>query len=653
MKHHVRKLLAAVLALAMTFSLAACGGGGGGGGGEGGGGGGAGGGSTGAIKDFVTYETAGRDIATFFLINTEKGEDSEVLCNLYSGLLETDNKGNLVPGIAKEWGSDDNGLTWTFKLRDNATWVDVNGNEKAKCTAQDWITALEWVLNYHKNQGYNISMPNALIAGAKEYYDYTHDLDEATAKALDTTKFLEMVGIEAPDDYTLIYHCTKNAPYFPTLCVCACLFPISQGLIDELGVDNMLGMNNENMWYNGAYTCTSFVKDNEKVLTANPADWDTECTRFDTVTIRIVEDGTADDTLFQTGEVDHAELNEATLRTIMNDENNEYYDNLVETRPRKYSYQMHLNYAKNKEDGTPDTNWNTAVANENFRLAWYYGLNLVPYWAYTNPINPTHCENLAYTMSGLLQFSDGTDYVDKVIAGLGIPDQPTTTGAGRRYDAAKAADYKNKAMEELKAQGVTFPVEADYYIVGGSQTALDSANVLRQVFSEGLGDDFIKLNIKTYVSSQAQEVVAPKIQSFVINGWGADYGDPENFIGQELYGDDGAYYSMRYSNINEATDENLIAAYKEFTEMGKKAAAIVDNNDERYQAYVDAEIFMLQHAFVIPCNYTVNWQLTKVNDYTKMYALYGIDNYLYKNWETSTEPYTTEQYDQFIADFNA
>ncbi len=654
MKFHLRNLLAAVLALAMAFTLCACGGspkppsGGGGTAGT------SGEAQPTGLRDFMTYETAGRDIATFFILNTEKSEDLQVLCNFYTGLLENDNRGQLVPAVAREWSSDDDGLTWTFRLRDDVTWVDVNGNEKARCTARDWITALEWVLNFQKNGGYNISMPCTLIAGARDYYDYTTDLSEEEGKALDTAKFLEMVGIEAPDDYTLIYHCTKNAPYFPTLCVSACLFPLSQGLIDELGVDSLLGMTNETMWYNGAYTCTSFVKDNEKVLTPNPAYWDKDCTRFDSVTIRIVDDGLADDALFQTGELDHCALNESTLRTIMQQgESHQYFNNLVETRPKKFSYQMHLNFAKNREDGTPDTNWNTAIANENFRLAWYYGLNLAPYWAYSNPISPQHCENLAYTMRGLLQFSDGTDYVDRVIAGLDIPEEPLTAGASRRYDPDRAADYKKKAMEELKAKGVTFPVEVDYYIVGGSQTAVDSANILRQVFAQGLGEDFVTFNLKTYVSSHSKEVVAPSLHSFALNGWGADYGDPENFLGQELYGEETAYYSTRYSNINDATDEDLIRASQEFTELARKAAAIVNDNDARYQAFVDAEICLLKHALVIPINYSVGWQLTKVNVYSSMYALYGINNNLYKNWETSEEIYTTEDYARFEEEYNS
>ena len=599
------------------------------------------------IKDLVIWGTAGsNELENFMMIHAENAADLDVLCNAYSGLLEVNNKGQLQPAVATEWGSEDGGLTWTFKLRDDVTWVDVNGEFKANCTAKDWMTALEWVLNFHKNSSYNTSMPNALIKGAQEYYDYTKNLTAEEANALRYDgKFAEMVGIESPDDYTLIYHCTKNAPYFDTLTTSACLYPISQAEIDEKGVENMVSMNNQTMWYNGAYTITSYIQNNEKTLTRNEAYWDKDCTLFDTVTIKMLSDGTMDDQMYETGEMDQADLNEATLKRIHEDVNHELHDNLVEKRPKKYSYQFHWNFAKNNEDGTPDTNFNKAISNENFRLSLTYGLELTNYWALTNTINPQNCENLAYTMQGLLYFSDGTDYTTKVIEALGYGDDG-------RYDAAKAAEYKAKAIEELTAEGVTFPVEFDYYIKAGNQTALDSATVVKETF-EALGTDYITLNICTYVSSLSQEVVNPKLQSFQINGWGADYGDVENFIGQELYGHDDAYYSNHYSNINESTDEDLIATYKEFTALGEKASQIFDDTDARYQAYVDAEVYMLQHGLVLPCNYSVAWQLTNINDYSRMNAMYGAQNNMYKNWETSLDGYTTEEYEQFKADYNA
>ena len=67
-------------------------------------------------------------------------------------------------------------------------------------------------------------------------------------------------------------------------------------------------MNNGNMWYNGAYTMTSFVSGNEKVFTKNPLYWDTECTRFDTVTHKMVESNEVAYMLFENGENDYVTL---------------------------------------------------------------------------------------------------------------------------------------------------------------------------------------------------------------------------------------------------------------------------------------------------------------------------------------------------------
>ncbi len=631
------KLLALVLALGMV--LTGCGSNDAGNGGSGDG-----------IKDLVTWETSNREMENVFILNSEMANDLNVLGNCYEGLLETDPQGKLIPGLAKEWGTEDGGLTWTFKLREGVKWVDVNGNEKADCTAQDFVTGLEWVMNFHKNVAMNTSMPTALIKGCKEYYEYTKELTAEEALALDNTKFLEMVGIETPDDYTVVYHCISNATYFDTVCVSACLYPLSAAFVAEVGAENVLGSTNETIWYNGPYTLTEFIQGNTKTLTKNPTYWDTECSLFDTVTIRIIEDTTVGFQLYQNGELDHIDLSEANLRTIWEDENNEYRDQLAEKLPKKYSFQMHLNYDKYNEDGSKDENWNKAAGNEAFRQCLYYGLDLTKYLERYNFINPLKLENNAYTMKGLLYFSDGTDYVSKVneMLALGESDGKTTV----RYDADKAAQFKAQAMEELAAEGVTFPIEIDYYIVAGSQNALDNATVLQQVFSECLGDDFVKLNIGTYVSSLSKEVVQPKLHSFVINGWGADYGDPQNFLGQETYGEDTAYYSNNYSNVNESTDEDLIATYKEFTELVNKANAITDDMDARYQAYADAEVYMLQHALSIPIYYEINWQLTHVNDYTKSNAMYGIQNYMYKNWETSVDAYTTEQYKAFEEEFN-
>ena len=256
------------------------------------------------------------------------------------------------------------------------------------------------------------------------------------------------------------------------------------------------------------------------------------------------------------------------------------------------------------------------------------------------------CENNFYTMKGLVYTSDGTDYTELVRQEMGLPEPNGETMV--RLDSEKAQQYKKQAMEELTALGVTFPVGVDYYIAASSQTALDSANVLKQIFSDCLGDDYVQLNIKTYVSSLRKEVTQAHLHSFIINGWGADYGDPQNYLGQQRYGYDNAYYSTTYSYVNDLTEEteankDLLDAYKEFTRMVDEADAITNDLDARYQAYAKAEAYFLEHALTIPCYYGIGWCLTKVDNDSKMFAMYGCQNEKMKNWETNSEGYTSAE----------
>ena len=601
------------------------------------------------IKDLYIARNAVRELETFNILYTQRQEDSENLTSLVDGLLESNPKGELVPCIAEEWGSEDGGLTWTFKVREGVKWVDVNGNEKADCNAQDFATGLEWVLNFYKNDSNNTAMPIEMIKGAKEYYEYTKTLSEDEAKALtagEGSKFREMVGLETPDDHTVVYHCVTEKPYFDSLASYVALYPLSQGMVDELGgADAVKAMNNENMWYNGCYTMTSSIQGNEKVFTKNPMYWDTECKRFDTVTTKMVESNDVAYQLYESGEIDYVQLGESRINTIAKDPNNALYNYLVPDVPSKYSYQMQLNYNKKNEDGTPDTNWNTAIANEAFRLSWWYGLDLSNYYKRTNAIDPMSCENNFFTMKGLVYTSDGTEYTELVRQEMGLPELNGKTMV--RLDADKAAQYKKQAMEELSAQGVTFPVGVDFYISASSQTALDSANVLAQTFSESLGDDYVKLNIKTFIKSTNQEVVVPHLHSFVINGWGADYGDPQNYLGQMTYGNEAAYYSENYNYINEVEETEatkaLIDTYKEFTALVDAANAITDDMDARYKAYAKAEAYMLEHALVFPCYYQIGWCLSKVDNDTKMQPMFGSVGEKMKNWGSNVNGYTSEE----------
>ena len=284
------------------------------------------------------------------------------------------------------------------------------------------------------------------------------------------------------------------------------------------------------------------------------------------------------------------------------------------------------------------------------------------FFARYNPINPLKCENDFFTMKGLCYTSDGTDYTNLVAKEMGLDGEAYDGKTMKRLRANNGdiTELKKQAMEELSAIGVTFPVHCSYYILAGSTSALDSATVLKQCFTDSFGDDFIVLDINTFVSSTMKEVVAPKLQSFVHMGWGADFGDPINFLTQIIVHDDNAYYSCNMTNIAGIVNngpasyqKDLVAAYEKFTDLVNEGRAIVDDTDARYAAFAKAEAYFLDENLIFPTVYDITWCLTHVNEYSKINAMYGPCNYKAVNWETSEEAYTTEQYDEFAAAFDA
>ena len=265
-------------------------------------------------------------------------------------------------------------------------------------------------------------------------------------------------------------------------------------------------------------------------------------------------------------------------------------------------------------------------------------------------------------MPGVCYNTKGEEYSTLVAKEMGF-DKESYDGKTMirlRANNGDIADLKKQAMDELSAIGVTFPVHAAYHIIAGNSTALDNATVLKQCFTESFGDDFIVLDIETFVSSTMKEVVAPKLQSFVHMGWGADFGDPINFLTQIIVHDDNAYYSCNMTNIEGIVEngpadyqQELVDAYEQFTDLVNEGRAIVNDTDARYAAFAKAEAYFLEENLIFPTVYDVTWCLTHANEYTKINAMYGPCNYKAINWETSEEAYTTEQYEEFAAAFDA
>ena len=617
--------------------------------------------TTGGLTEIYSYESNVRELESWNVLYSQNASDFNVLTNCVDGLLSADCYGKPVAAIAESWEHNEDASVWTFHLRDDVDWCDVNGEVKGHITAKDFLVGAEWVLNQYKNEASNTSMPTTTLLGAQEYYDYTVEQGDAAANLTYQDMLDHGVGIEAPDDYTLVFTCKNPCPYFDTVAGYVCFYPASEDLINELGIEGFRAATYAEMYYCGPYLIEEFVQSNTKSFVPNP-NWygADDHARFERVVVTMLTDIVTGYQLYQNRELDEIELTESTVTQIQNDPSNEYNDQMCERQPKKYSYQFHFNYQRFNDDGTPDDNWNKAIANTAFRQCFMKGLDLTRYFARTNPINPLKCENDYYTMRGLCYNTQGVEYTSLVGKKMGYGAYDGETMVRLRDNGGDITDLKKQAMDELSAIGVTFPVHCWSYILSGNATQQDSAAVLKQAFSDCFGDDFIVLDTGEYVSSLTQEVINAQRESYASSGWGADFGDPINFLGQETLTDANAYYSHNYSYIANVYEEgpadwqaDLISTYQTFEQMVHDANAIVDDINARYDAFAEAEAYMLTNVLTCPANLDVSWTLTHANDYSKINAMYGICNYKYVDWETSEEAYTTEQYEEFAAAFNA
>jgi len=167
------------------------------------------------LSELFTYETSGREIESWNILYSQQAIDFNVTTNIIDGLISFDNYGKPVPALAKSWEHNEDSTVWTFHLRDDVDWVDMNGEVQDHLTSKDFLVGFEWVLNAKKNQAANTSMPSTTVVGAADYYDKTYAMDDAAAAALTCDDMLAAgVGIDAPDDYTVVFTCLNPCPCF-------------------------------------------------------------------------------------------------------------------------------------------------------------------------------------------------------------------------------------------------------------------------------------------------------------------------------------------------------------------------------------------------------------------------------------------------------
>ncbi len=523
------------------------------------------------------------DLQTFDILATYRSADFEPLVQCLSSLVQYDVEGTLQPALAESWEVSDDGLTWTFHIREGATWVDYQGRYVADVTADDWVAGLQHLLDSQAGTEYLLE---GIVAGVSEYLSG------------EITDFSE-VGIEAVDDYTLVYTLETEVPYFETMLTYNIFAPMSRSFYESKGgkfgseydpsaSDYLYGTSLENIAYNGAYLLTQYTNENTVSWTANESYWNAENVTLKSVTW-LYNDGT-DSTLSYnscvSGLTASCGLNSAALELALA-AGYSTDDYLYTTEAGTTSYCGWINLyriatANQNDSSVLVTNLsdedilrgNVAVTNVHFRRALLMAFDRTSYFAQSvgdalaadnlsNSYTPGNFvaleEDVTVDINGTsVTYPAGTYYgqivqdqldADGVAITVWDAENNTSFGFDGWYDVDAAVAELEIAIEELQAEGLVIdednPIRLEFVSYNSSEVRVNMAQVFKSTIEEALGG-LVEIVILADDSSTDYLYAGyyfdggwgANYNFSTVSGWGPDFGDPSTYLGTLYrYGD--------------------------------------------------------------------------------------------------------------------
>ena len=278
-----KRLLLLVVALLGAFALAAAGCGGGDE--SSGGGTGSGGGETGAAANQTMTIAWGAEPPSLDPGLATDTTSSNVLLNIMDPLVRLDPKTNeAIPSLAESWDVSEDGKTVTYHLRQDGKWT--NGDP---VTANDFVYSWKRTLSPELAADYAYQLYG--IEGAIDYNSCTKNCDALADK----------VGVEAPDDFTLVVHLTSPQPWFIQQSAHHSFLAVNQQAVEQFG-DKWTEA--ENIVTDGPFKVAKWEHDSELDLVKWDEWRDAADVTLTSVPGKIIVDGTTRVQAFESGEVD-------------------------------------------------------------------------------------------------------------------------------------------------------------------------------------------------------------------------------------------------------------------------------------------------------------------------------------------------------------
>ncbi|MCY8935776.1 peptide ABC transporter substrate-binding protein [Peribacillus frigoritolerans] len=214
--------------------------------------------------------------------NAQGTHESWILEHTFEGLTKKTEEGKIVPGSAESWEISEDGLTWTFKLKDGLKWS--NGDP---LTANDFEYAWKYALKPETAADYAYQL--YYLKGGEAY-------NSKKGKEED-------VGVKATDEHTLVVTLEQPTPYFLDLTSFYTFYPINKKVQEE---NPKWALDAKTHVSNGPFKLTEWKHKESLKIEKNENYYDKDKIKLDAVNFALIEDENTAWQMYQSGELDLA-----------------------------------------------------------------------------------------------------------------------------------------------------------------------------------------------------------------------------------------------------------------------------------------------------------------------------------------------------------
>ena len=416
-------------------------------------------------------------------------------------LLTYDKNGEIEYRAAESYEVNDDSTVWTFHLREDALWSD-----GTPVTSADFMNTITRALDPASGSGYaNYLFP---IENAEAIYNGEADMDS--------------LGVETPDEHTLIFRLAEPCVYFLDLLRLPVYTPSCSEYADS--VDSGWDRDPETSLSNGPFCLAEYVPDQYFVLEKNENYWNADAVKLDTITYRFFDDTQSMANAYEAGEADVATSLSSTVMEAYEGTDDLFVTDQIATR---YIY-MNLNVEPLNDVRVREA-INLAINRE--ELCQIVGSDTEP----------------AYNLVAkyMKDKNTGEYFVDEAY-------QPFEEDVAKAQELLAEAGYPNgEGFPELTYNYPTLEMDSD------------TAQVIQEQLKE---------NLNITINLEAQELQANYSTRYAGDfdlcrmNWTADFADPYTYLSMLL-----SNSTYNCSGINDTEYDSIVAASNSESDPAKRS----------------------------------------------------------------------------------